>query len=885
MPLLTADDPDTLLRVLDGRADGLVHVEHLARRPARFATLAEPLPDRLAGHLPPEGLWTHQAAAIDRARAGTHVAVATGTASGKSLCFQLPIAEAVTEPVRGGTALMVGPTKALAQDQLRALGALGVEGLVACTYDGDSSPEQRTWARAHADVLLTNPEMLHCGLLPHHERWATFLHRLRYVVVDELHTFRGVFGSHVAHVLRRLRRLCLRYGSEPTFVFASATIGEPATLASALCGSPVEAITDDGSPCGERTFALWNPPLVDAGSGARVSTHRVTASLLAELVDAGHRTIAFCRSRRGTEVVAADAQSRLGPGGAEAVRPYRGGYLASERREIEAELFGGRLRGVVATSALELGVDVGGLDACVLDGFPGTIASLWQQAGRAGRSQQRSLAVLVAGDDALDQWLMAHPDEVFSRSPEPAVVNPANPYVFDAHLACAAYELPLSAADERWWGDDLDEGVRRLVHGDRLRIRSGARMRQVPGDGPRAVWSGRGFPSRGVGLRSGGGREVRIARADGALVGTVDEGRAPEVVHPGAVYLHQGVAWRVTDLDLDAGIADGGAHRRGRGHPGPLDGPHLRARGGAHPAGGPRPAVARERGGHLPGHRLPAPRRGVAARCWAPTTSTCPPHRWSPGPSGTRSTPACCAGPGWPPRRGPAPCTRPSTPPSACCRCSPSATAGTWAACPPRGPRTGRADDLHLRRLPRRGRHRRARLRGRRPPPGRHAETLSALPVRRRLPQLRAVAQVRQPQRAARQGGRHRPAGGDPPRSSRARRLTQRSTRMAAVARTVTSGSSGPTRATCVGDGQVTVTRRTAPTSSGRATTLRHPERPASTTAPSATPGLPSTATARAASRAAWTTTTWSATTTPAWTTISRPTSTRGRARASSTVA
>ncbi|QYG94663.1 DEAD/DEAH box helicase [Iamia sp. SCSIO 61187] len=566
MTLLTDAAPDRLLEVLERRADGLVHVERIPARPARYADLTDPLPDRLAPHLPHPRLWVHQAEAIAHARAGRHVAVATGTASGKSLCFQLPIAEAVTAPVTGagpasrkpggaGTALLIGPTKALAQDQLRALGALGVPGLVAATYDGDASPEARTWARAHANVILTNPEMLHCGLLPHHERWATFLHRLRYVVVDELHTFRGVFGSHVAHVLRRLRRLCARYGADPTFVFASATIGQPSTLASALIGAPVAEVTDDGSPRGERLVALWNPPLVDAGTGSRVSAHKVTAALVADLVAADHRTIAFCRSRRGTEVVAADAQRRLGDAWAGAVRPYRGGYLAAERREIEAELFGGRLRGVVATSALELGVDVGGLDACVLDGFPGTIASLWQQAGRAGRAQQRSLAVLVAGDDALDQYLMTHPSEVFSRAPEPAVVNPSNPFVLDAHLACAAYETPLAPEDERWWGGDLDDAVRRLVVTDRLKIRSATRLSRLGGAGPRAVWAARGFPSHGVGLRSGGGREVRIVRADGSLVGTVDEGRAPEVVHPGAVYLHQGVAWRVQELDLDEGSA------------------------------------------------------------------------------------------------------------------------------------------------------------------------------------------------------------------------------------------------------------------------------------------------------------------------------------------
>ncbi len=566
---LAAPEVDTLLDVLDRRADGLVHVERIPARPARHAELVPPLPDRLAPHLPHPRLWVHQAEAIALARAGRHVAVATGTASGKSLCFQLPIAEAVTEPIAGATALLVGPTKALAQDQLRALGALGVPGLVAATYDGDASPEQRTWARANANVVLTNPEMLHCGLLPHHERWATFLHRLRYVVVDELHTFRGVFGSHVAHVLRRLRRLCARYGSDPTFVFASATIGDPAGLASALIGAPVEAVTDDGSPRGERLVALWNPPTIDAATGTRASGHKITAALVADLVEAGHRTIAFCRSRRGTEVVAADAQRRLGDGGARLVRPYRGGYLAAERREIEAELFGGTLRGVVATSALELGVDVGGLDACVLDGFPGTIASLWQQAGRAGRARQRSLAVLVAGDDALDQYLMTHPQEVFTRGPEPAVVNPSNPFVLDAHVACAAYEMPLSPDDAAWWADDLDDAVLRLVRDDRLKIRSATRLSRFGGEGPRAVWAARGYPSHGVGLRSGGGNEVRIVRTDGSLVGTVDEGRAPEVVHPGAVYLHQGVAWRVQHLDLDEGAAwvertDGGEATQAR---------------------------------------------------------------------------------------------------------------------------------------------------------------------------------------------------------------------------------------------------------------------------------------------------------------------------------
>ncbi|HEY4376669.1 MAG TPA: Zn-binding domain-containing protein, partial [Acidimicrobiales bacterium] len=381
------------------------------------------------------------------------------------------------------------------------------------------------------------------------------------------HVLRGVFGTHVAHLLRRLRRLCARYGTSPTFVFSSATIGEPQRLASALCGLPVEAITDDGSPHGERLVALWNPPLTDAGSGGRVSPNSVTADLMAELVGSGHRTLAFCRSRRGTEVVAADVVRRH-PALRGKVRPYRGGYLASERREVEAALFGGSLRGVVATSALELGIDVGGLDACVLNGFPGTIASMWQQVGRAGREGQQSLAVLVAGDDQLDQYLMAHPSEVFTRVPEPAVINPANSFILDPHLACAAYEQPLSHTDQRYWGDALDDGVRRLVLDDRLKLRQ--RSWDTSGRSEvRGVWAGRGRPTEAIGMRSGSTAEIRIALGDGSVIGTVDRSRACDAVHPGAIYLHQGRPWRVASLDLADGaaiveVADGGEYTQAR---------------------------------------------------------------------------------------------------------------------------------------------------------------------------------------------------------------------------------------------------------------------------------------------------------------------------------
>ncbi|QXC60106.1 DEAD/DEAH box helicase [Aquihabitans sp. G128] len=549
---LTSPDPVAahVATLRDHLGAGLVHLERLPPRPARTAPLARPLPAAVAerlGELGLDALWSHQAEAIDHLRAGRSTVVATGTASGKSLCYQLPIAEAVVDPIKPGTALVLFPTKALAQDQLRSFGHLSMPGLVAATYDGDASPEQRTWARQHANVVLTNPEMLHHGLLPHHGRWATFLMRLRYVVIDELHVLRGVFGTHVAHLLRRLQRLCEHYGSSPTFVFSSATIGQPADLARSLCGQAVAQVTDDGSPHGERLVALVDPGRIEVGDGPPLSANRVTAGLVADLVHAGHRTLAFCRSRAGTEVVAAEVVRRH-PDLTGRVRPYRGGYLAAERREIEAQLFSGVLGGVIATSALELGVDVGGLDAVVLNGFPGTIASMWQQAGRAGREGQASVAILVAGDDQLDHYFLNHPDEVFSRPPEPAVVNPANPYVLDPHLACAAYEQPLHHHDERWWSSDLDDGVRRLVVDDQLKLRPRY-------DGLRAVWAARGHPASGMGLRSGSSGEVRIAFADGTLIGTVDRSRACELVHPGAIYLHQGRPHRVVRLDLVDGAA------------------------------------------------------------------------------------------------------------------------------------------------------------------------------------------------------------------------------------------------------------------------------------------------------------------------------------------
>jgi DEAD/DEAH box helicase domain-containing protein len=531
-------------------AGRLVHQEVLPARAAQFGELSRPLPAELGDRVAARGIdrfYAHQAEAIDLLRAGTSVVVSTGTASGKSLCYQVPIVESVIAD-RRDTALLIFPTKALAHDQLRALRSWLVPGLRAVTFDGDTDSDDRAWARKNANVVLTNPDMLHVGILPSHQRWATFFMRLRYVVVDELHTLRGIFGSHVAHVLRRLRRICEHYGANPTFCFASATIGNPGELASELCGLPVTQLGHDASPRSERVLACWQRPMLDEHSGARSSANVETADLLAQFVRAGHPTLAFTRSRRGAELVAQHARSRLErvePGLGARVAAYRAGYLASERRELELELTSGRLLGVAATNALELGIDVGGLDAVVLNGFPGTLASMWQQAGRAGRTERRAVAVLVAGDDQLDQWYVAHPSELTGRAPERAVVNSQNPFVLRAEVACAANELPLSTDDAKWFGEGLDDAVNELVQADLLTPRRG-----------HMYWSGPRSPAASVGLRTGSSIEYRLVDADEErTIGTVDDARVFAVAHPGAVYLHQGQQYRVERLDTKEHVA------------------------------------------------------------------------------------------------------------------------------------------------------------------------------------------------------------------------------------------------------------------------------------------------------------------------------------------
>ncbi|WP_370466977.1 DEAD/DEAH box helicase [Actinocatenispora comari] len=564
---MPVDARDLLARLTAGRhttSDGAGPVTHIRHLPAR-AGQTEPWPDwvpeALRKSLAEQGItapWRHQTEAAQLVHDGHSTVIATGTASGKSLAYQLPVLTGLLAEPRA-TALYLSPTKALAADQLRSLDGLltgDLTSLTAAGYDGDTPQAERDWVRAHARLVLTNPDMLHQGMLPGHRRWATFLRRLRYVVIDECHTYRGVFGSHVAQVLRRLRRLAAHYGAdEPVFVLASATVAEPATAAGRLTGGPVRAVTEDFSPRAARTVALWEPPLLppeaaagEHGAPVRVSALTESATLLADLVACGVRTMAFVRSRRGAELVAAIGRRALAeavPELADRIAAYRAGYLAEERRELERAVRSGELLGIAATTALELGVDLVGLDAVVLAGYPGTLASLWQQAGRAGRSGvDEALCVLVGRDDPLDTYLLHHPEAIFDRPVEQTVLDPANPYVLGPHLCCAAAELPLSVADLDLFGGEIARST----------VASLAAARSLRERPTGWYWTQRGRPQ--LNLRGGSGEPVSVVRAGtGRLLGTVDADAAHSQVHAGAVYLHQGVSFVVDELDLDDGVA------------------------------------------------------------------------------------------------------------------------------------------------------------------------------------------------------------------------------------------------------------------------------------------------------------------------------------------
>ncbi|WP_408650642.1 DEAD/DEAH box helicase [Jatrophihabitans sp.] len=529
------------------------HVEQVPARPPAAAGWPDWVAADLVAALAAAGIdapWPHQVEAAEHAWAGSSVVIATGTASGKSLAYQLPMLSAVLAEARSKV-LYLSPTKALAADQHRALAALGLPGLRAATLDGDTPFEERDWIRQHANVVLSNPDLLHRTLLPQHQRWAGFLRRLRFVVIDECHHYRGLFGSHVSLVLRRLRRICAAYGAAPVFVLASATSATPGESASRLVGLPVRTVDRDRSPRGSRTFALWEPALALAGSEHAVPIRRAAGSeaarLLADLVIAGARSLVFVRSRRGAELTALAAKNHLAEAGAtelvDRVAAYRGGYLAQERRALERSLTSGELLGVATTNALELGVDITGLDAVVLAGYPGTLASLWQQAGRAGRRGQDALVVFIARDDPLDTYLVNNPAAIFARPVEASVTDPGNPHVLGPQLCCAAAELPLTAADVELFGGPAAEPVLAEL------VEQGLLRRRPTG----WFWTDRNRPT--ANLRGAGQPVTVVESGSGTLLGTVDAGTAPATVHPAAVYLHQGSSFVVDELDLDHGAA------------------------------------------------------------------------------------------------------------------------------------------------------------------------------------------------------------------------------------------------------------------------------------------------------------------------------------------
>jgi DEAD/DEAH box helicase domain-containing protein len=509
----------------------------------------EPLPElhpRLGTALRARGvdaLFAHQAAALAAARRREHIVVATGTASGKTLAFNLPVLDALAADPKL-RALYLYPTKALAQDQARSLVELGVPRVRPAIYDGDTELERRWQIRKWANAILTNPDMLHVGVLPHHDRWADVLANLRYVVVDEAHVYRGVFGSHVGNVLRRLRRTAQIYGAEPQFLLASATIANPGELARSLLGLDTTVIDDDAAPRAARTIAFWNPPVVDEPLQLRASALGEGGRLLAELVSRGLRTICFAKSRKATELIHRFASERLDAETAARLSPYRAGYTPAQRREIERRLVEGELLGVTATDALELGIDIGLLDCAISVGFPGTVASLRQQWGRAGR-RSHGLAVLVASEDALDQYFMREPEALLGRRVEAAILDHANPRILDGHVLSAAFEAPLDERDGGTLGDAALERADALVEDGELR-RTQAGI----------VWAGRDYPAGRVALRSASPESIAVVdAATGSILGLVERERAFSTVHEGAVYLHLGESYRVLELDLAARTA------------------------------------------------------------------------------------------------------------------------------------------------------------------------------------------------------------------------------------------------------------------------------------------------------------------------------------------
>jgi len=533
----------------------IVHVHEVAAREARYQDLTQPPPPKLEAVLRPQGIerfYTHQAEAIEAIRRGENVVVVTGTASGKTLCYNVPVIETLLNDPRA-KALYLYPTKALAQDQLRVLVRLKELDpslpLEAGTYDGDTPQEMRRTLRDKGNVILTNPDMLHSGILPNHSRWSDFFAQLRYVVVDEVHSYRGIFGSNVGNVMRRLRRICAHYQAKPQFVCASATIDNPDEHAARIVGEPFTKVDQDGSPRGPKRFVLWNPPFLDEGKMERRSPNTEAQRLMVEFVRSGVQTITFVRARVTAEVLYRYVHDELvkdSPRLKDKVRAYRGGYLAEDRREIERALFSGELLGVTTTNALELGIDIGGLDVAILVGYPGTIASTWQQAGRAGRGSDEALVILIAQNSPIDQYLMQHREYFFDQTVEQAVIDPTNPYILSDHLRCACAELPLRAEEAADFGEDVSALMPLLEESNLVYWQNG-----------RWYWRGDSYPARNVNLRVIDQNNYAIQdetdpdEKKWRVIGQLDEYSAFLQLHPQAIYMHQGETYFVETLGIE----------------------------------------------------------------------------------------------------------------------------------------------------------------------------------------------------------------------------------------------------------------------------------------------------------------------------------------------
>ena len=525
----------------------MVHTEHIPSQDAVLDRLDKPLHPALEARLASSGmsaLYSHQVEALNAIFAGKNIILSTPAASGKTLCYHLATLEAILED-KDSHAIYIFPTKALAQDQLRSLKELACPELIperaVATFDGDTPQAERPNIKRQARVILTNPDMLHFAVLPNHQSWSRLLRKLKYVVIDEAHVYRGVFGSHMANVLRRLRRLCTLYGSNPQFICCSATIANPKEHAQNLVSLPFEAIVGDGAPRGEKYFAFWNPPIIDEAKGSRRSPNSEAASLFSQLIQKNIRSLVFARTRRLTELIYLYTQEQLPPSLRDKISPYRAGYLPEDRHQIEHQFLDGEFLGLVATTALELGIDIGDLDATVLTGYPGSIASAWQQAGRSGRSMGSSLSFLIAQDNPLDQYLMRNPDFFFGKNFDNALINPDNPYILKPHLLCAAWEKPLDDRDKEFFAANIDVALVELEQEGKLRKLQG---RWYPSP---AIT----YPTQDVNIRATSGQNYAIIDvSQGCLLETVEASFAFSQIHPGAIYLHQGESYLITELDL-----------------------------------------------------------------------------------------------------------------------------------------------------------------------------------------------------------------------------------------------------------------------------------------------------------------------------------------------